>query len=299
MTFETITLEIEDHVATITMNRPDKLNAMNLVQMSELIKAFDVTDADDEVRAVIVTGAGRAFCAGADLSGGKDIFDKSTRAGNPQRPDGTFDYDLETARDGGGLLALRIYRSLKPVIAAINGPAVGVGASMTLPMDIRIAAEDVKMGFVYAKFGIVYECCSSYFLPRAVGINKALEWSMTGRILRAPELQAAGLFNHVVKPESLMDKAREIAREIASSVAPVSAALMRQMLWQGQAMTHPMQAHRVESWGITNRGTSADTREGAAAFAEKRPPNFPAKVSADMPDYFPWWTEPQYAGPPL
>jgi len=299
MTFETIKLEIEDHVATITMNRPDKLNAMNHAQMGELVKAFDLTDADDRVRAVIVTGAGRAFCAGADLSGGKDVFDKSTRAGSPQRADGTFDYELETARDGGGLLALRIYRSLKPVIAAINGPAVGVGASMTLPMDIRIAAEDAKMGFVYAKFGIVFECCSSYFLPRAVGMNKALEWSMTARILRVPELQAAGLFNHVVKPEDLMVKAREIAQEIAQAAAPVSAALMRQMLWQGEAMSHPMQAHRVESWGITHRGSGPDTREGAAAFSEKRAPNFSDAVSSDMPDYYPWWSEPAYAGPPL
>lgn len=297
MKFETLDLTIAENIATITLNRPEKMNAINAQALDELIAAFDVTDADDNVRAVIVTGAGRAFCAGADLSGGKEIFDKSTRAGNPRRADGSFDYSLATARDGGGMLALRIFRSLKPVIAAINGAAVGIGASMTLPMDIRIASEDAKMGFVYAKFGIVYECCSSYFLPRAVGMNKALEWSMTGRVMKAPELAAAGLFNHVVKPDALLDTAYEIAREIATNVAPVSAAIMRQMIWRGQSLSHPMEAHRIESWGITSRGTSADTREGAQAFMEKRPPSFRDRVSSDMPDYYPWWTEPQYHGP--
>lgn len=299
MDFQYILYEVEDNVATITLNQPEKMNAMATGMINEIIAAFDLTDADDNVRAVIVTGAGRSFCAGADLSKGKDIFDKSSRAGNPQREDGTFDYSLETARDGGGRLALRIYASLKPVIGAINGYAVGVGASMTLPMDIRIGTEETRMGFVYAKFGIVFECCSSYFLPRAVGMNKAMEWAMTARILKAPELAAAGLFNYVVKPEELLTKAREIAREIATTVSPVSAAIMRQMLWQGQSMSHPMDAHRVESWGITNRGMSADTKEGAVAFKEKRPPNFPNKVSSDMPDYFPWWTEPEYKAPPL
>ena len=199
MQFETILYEVADNVATITLNRPEKMNAMGGPMLHELLEALDATDRDDDVRAVIFTGAGRAFCAGADLSGGKDVFDKSTRPDNPRRPDGSFDYGMASARDGGGRLALRIFRSLKPVIAAINGPAVGVGASMTLPMDIRIAAEDAKMGFVYAKFGIVYECCSSYFLPRAVGMNKALEWSMTARIMKVPELAEAGLFNYVVR----------------------------------------------------------------------------------------------------
>ncbi len=299
MQFETILYDVRDHIATITLNRPDRMNAMGGPMRQELIAAFDLTDADDDVRAVIVTGAGKAFCAGADLSRGKDIFDKSTKPDNPLRPDGTFDYGKHSARDGGGILALRIYNSHKPVIGAINGVAVGVGASMTLPMDIRIASEDARMGFVYAKFGIVYECCSSYFLPRAVGMNKAMEWSMTARIMKAPELAEAGLFNYVVPADEVIAKAREIAGQIAANVAPVSAAVMRHMLWQGQAMRHPMEAHRVESWGITNRGQSADTKEGAKAFGEKRPPDFPCKVSADMPDYFPWWDEPDYAGPPL
>jgi len=300
MEFTTILYEVSDHIATITMNRPERMNAMGGAMINEMIGAFDLADADDDVRVVIVTGAGdKAFCAGADLSSGKDIFDKSTRPNNPLQPDGTFNYDMESARDGGGRLALRIYASNKVVIAAINGVAVGVGASMTLPMDIRIASETARMGFVYAKFGIVYECCSSYFLPRAVGMNKALEWSMTARIMKAPELAEAGLFNYVVPQDQVVAKAREIAAEIARTVSPVSAAVMRHMIWQGQSMRHPMDAHRVESWGITNRGQSEDTKEGARAFSEKRPPQFPCKVSSDMPDYFPWWEEPQYSGPPL
>ncbi|GGH62829.1 enoyl-CoA hydratase [Frigidibacter albus] len=299
MDFHLIRFEIADHIATITLNRPEKMNALTPAMPAEIIRAFDLTDDDDSVRAVMVTGAGRAFCAGADLSSGKDVFDKSTRPGNPQRADGRFDYTLETARDGGGTLALRIFRSLKPVIAAINGPAVGIGSAMTLPMDIRIASDTARMGFVYGKFGIVFEGCSSYFLPRAVGMAKALEWAMTARNVPAPELAEAGMFNHLVRPEELMPKARAIAAEIAASIAPVSAAVMRQMIWRGQAMRHPMEAHRVESWGITNRGMSADTQEGAAAFREKRPPAFPGKVSTDMPDYYPWWDEPEYRGPPL
>lgn len=299
MEYEAILYEVSDNIATITLNRPTRMNVMGGSMRFEVVDAFDRADADDNVRAVILTGAGKAFCAGADLSRGNDIFDKSTKPDNPRRPDGSFDYAKASARDGGGVLALRMYNSLKPVIAAINGVAVGVGASMTLPADIRIVSEDARMGFVYAKFGIVYDCCSSYFLPRAVGLNKALEWSMTARIMNVPELAAAGLFNHVVPADQVVAKAREIAGQIAGNVAPVSVALMRHMVWQGQAMRHPMDAHRLESWGITNRGQSADAREGGAAFAEKRAPQFPGKVSSDMPDFFPWWDEPGYSGPPF
>jgi enoyl-CoA hydratase/carnithine racemase len=268
--------------------------------MNELISVFDETDRDDAVRVVIVTGAGKTFCVGADFSKGADIFDKEKNGSksadeSPLREDGTFDYSRESARDGGGRLALRIYASLKPVIAAINGPAAGVGASMTLPMDIRIASEKGRMGFVYARRGIVFECCSSWFLPRVVGISKALEWSYSGRVLSAQELKDGGLVRDVVAPEALMEKAREMAREIADNTAPVSIALMRQMAWRSLGMSHPMEAHRIESRGICTRGRSADAKEGVQSFLEKRLPAFAGKVSTDMPDYFPWWEEPHYA----
>jgi enoyl-CoA hydratase/carnithine racemase len=294
LTFETILYQVEDGVATITLNRPDVFNAMNPLMTEELIAAFDRADADDAVRAVIVTGAGKGFCGGADLSKGASIFDKNSRADSPMREDGTFDYSKESARDGGGRLALRIFQSLKPVIAAVNGPAVGVGASMILPMDIRLASETAKVGFVYARRGIVFECCSSYFLPRIVGISRTLEWSLSGRVMPAEELKAGGLFRDVLPADQLMPAARAIAREIAEHTSPVSVALMRQMAWRGLSMEHPMEAHRIESRGICTRGKSADAKEGVQSFLEKRPPNFPGKVSTDMPDYFPWWEEPKY-----
>ena len=299
MKFETIRYEVAVGIATVTLNRPDVYNAMNMQMTNELIAAFDETDRDDAVRAVIVTGEGKAFCGGADLSKGAEIFDKnrngSATADSPIRPDGTFDYSKESARDGGGKLALRIFASLKPVIAAINGAGVGVGASMLLPMDIRIASEKGRLGFVYARRGIVFECCSSWFLPRVVGIARALEWSFSGRVMNADELKAGGLLNYVVPHGELMSKAREIAREIADNTAPVSIALMRQMAWRSLGMAHPMEAHRIESRGICTRGRSPDAREGVLSFKEKRLPQFPCSVSKDMPDYFPWWEEPQYS----
>ncbi|HVY86614.1 MAG TPA: crotonase/enoyl-CoA hydratase family protein [Caulobacterales bacterium] len=294
MKYETILYDIEDGIATVTLNRPDVLNAMNPQMTDELIAVFDETDKDDAVRAVIVTGAGRGFCGGADLSKGASIFDKNSRADSPMREDGTFDYSKESARDGGGKLALRIFQSLKPVIAAVNGPAVGVGASMILPMDIRLASDTAKVGFVYARRGIVFECCSSYFLPRIVGISRTLEWAFSGRVMMAEELKAGGLFRDVLAPDQLIPAARAIAREIAEYTSPVSVALMRQMAWRGLSMEHPMEAHRVESRGICTRGKSADAKEGVQSFIEKRPPHFPGKVSTDMPDYFPWWEEPKY-----
>lgn len=300
MSYETIRYEVTDGVATVTLNRPDVFNAMNPAMMNELLAVFDETDRDDNVRAVVVTGAGKGFCGGADLSKGADIFDKDKNGSvvdndSPIRADGTFDYSKESARDGGGKLALRIFASLKPVIGAINGAGVGVGASMLLPMDIRIASEKGRLGFVYARRGIVYECCSSWFLPRIVGIAKTLEWSFSGRVLSADELLAGGLVSEVVPPEQLLSRAHEIAREIADNTAPVSIALMRQMAWRSLGMSHPMEAHQIESRGIVTRGRSPDAKEGVKSFVEKRLPEFPCSVSADMPDYFPWWKEPSYS----
>jgi enoyl-CoA hydratase/carnithine racemase len=299
MAYEHILYEVQDRVATITLNRPETFNAMGPVMMQELIEAFGQADADDEVRVVVVTGAGKGFCGGADLSKGDAIFNKDKKiegrdATSARRPDGSFDYGSEAARDGGGKLALRIFNSLKPVIGAINGAGVGIGASMLLPMDIRIASEKGRLGFVYARRGIVFECCSSWFLPRIVGIAKTLELSFSGRILSAQELLATGLVSQVVAPEQLLPRAYEIAREIADNTAPVSIALMRQMAWRGLGMDHPMEAHRIESRGICTRGASPDAKEGVASFLEKRLPAFPCKVSSDMPDYFPWWEEPEY-----
>jgi len=295
VSYEFIRFEVEDGIAVLTMNRPEVLNAMHPPMMNEMIAAFDEADANEDVRAIIVTGEGRGFCGGADLSGGADIFDKGSKADSPMREDGTFDYSKESARDGGGKLALRIYNCLKPVIAAVNGPAVGIGASMILPMDIRLASEKAKLGFVYARRGIVFECCSSWFLPRVVGVSRALEWSFSGRVMPAQELKDGGLVRDVLPPDELMPKAREIAREIVEYTSPVSVALMRQMVWKGLGMAHPMEAHRIESRGICTRGKSADAKEGVQSFVEKRAPHFPGKVSTDMPDYFPWWEEPEYS----
>jgi enoyl-CoA hydratase/carnithine racemase len=263
--------------------------------MNELIAAFDAADADDDVRAIIVTGAGRAFCAGADLSEGTRTFDFAARAdrpdkqGTPQRPDGGIDYSHESVRDGGGRVSLRIYECMKPVIAAINGPAVGVGATMLLPMDIRIASSDARFGFVFARRGITPEACSSWFLPRAVGISQALEWTYSGRVFPAQEALAGGLVKQVVAPDALMDTARALAREIADHAAPVSVALTRQMMWRMLGADHPMEAHKVDSRAIYARGRMQDVKEGINSFLEKRPPVFQEKVSKDMPDFVPWW----------
>lgn len=271
-------------VMTLTLDRPDKLNAFTIEMMQELIDAFDVADADDAVRAVVVTGAGRAFCAGADISGGtKGFVDVEKR----KVGDGTV-------RDGGGLLTLRIFDSLKPVIAAVNGAAVGVGATMQLPMDMRLASEDAKFGFVFSRRGIVPEACSSWFLPRVVGISKAMEWSTTGRIFDAQEALSAGLVRSVHKPADLLGAAQELAEEIGANNAPVSVALTRQMMWRMLGADHPMQAHRVDSLAIELRSASADAAEGVRSFTEKRPAVFPDKVSTDLPDIFPDWSAPKW-----
>ena len=290
MDYEQILLDVAEGVATIPRNRPDQLNAFTVQMMRELLDAFDRTDADDDVAAVVVTGAGRGFCAGADLSGGGDTFDAGTKG--PEVGIGGDGHAVP--RDGGGRVSLRIFDSLKPVIAAINGPAVGVGITMTLPMDIRIAADDAKIGFVFARRGIVPEAASSWFLTRAVGISRAMEWVATGRVFPATEGLAAGLFRSVHPKDEVLGAAQALGREIAENTAPVSVALARQMLWKMLGADHPMEAHRVDSMGIHTRGASADAREGVLSFLEKRPAKFPMKVSDGMPEWFPWWTARPY-----
>lgn len=286
MDFQEILYSVDGPVATIMLNRPDKMNAFTNRMLKELIAAFDRTDADDHVRAVIVTGAGRAFCAGADLSGGGETFSK-----------GGSDVAAKSGvvRDGGGLVALRIFESKKPVIGAINGAAVGVGVTMTLPMDIRVASEAAKFGFVFAKRGIVPEAASSWFLPRLVGISQAAEWCYTGRIIGADEALRGRLVRSVHPADELLDVARSIALEIADGTAPVSVALTRQMLWRMLGADHPMEAHRVDSRAINSRGASADASEGVMSFLEKRPARFPVTVSEGLPDVFPDWQDPQFS----
>lgn len=292
--FETIRYDVADGIATITLDRPDRLNAFNTTMAQELIAAFDRSDADDMVRVVIVTGEGRGFCAGADLEAGADTFNYAVREGGHVGADGSIDWSHPDVRDTGGLVSLRIFNSLKPVIAAINGPAVGVGITMTLPMDIRIAAEGAKIGFVFARRGIVPEAASSWFLPRLVGISKAMEWCATGRVMLADEAQAGGLLRSVHAPAALLDVARGIAREIADNTAPVSVSLTRQMLWRGLGFSHPMEAHRIDSRAVYGRGRSADAGEGVTSFLEKRAPLYPDRVSRDMPGFYPWWEEPNW-----
>jgi enoyl-CoA hydratase/carnithine racemase len=288
--FETIRLEVEDGIATLTLNRPDKLNAFNTQMMQEMIAAFDQTDADDSVRVVIVTGSGRAFCAGADLSAGAATFDYSTRGGQ--------DKEARTVegvqRDGGGLLTLRIYDSLKPVIAAVNGPAVGVGVTMQLAMDIRMASTDARYGFVFSRRGINPEACSSWFLPRLVGIQTALEWCYSGRVFPAQEAHEKGLVRSMHAPEDLLPAARALAREIADNTAPVSIALTRQLIWRMAGANHPMEAHMADSRGIQARGAMADAKEGVTSFLEKRPPRYPDKVSTDLPNIWEHWNAPRF-----
>jgi enoyl-CoA hydratase/carnithine racemase len=297
MAYEQIIYDVADGVATITLNRPEKLNAFTGVMMAEMIQAFDQVDADDDVRCVIVTGAGRAFCAGADLSAGAKTFDYDKRTDRPEKGGGekTLTYEMEEARDGGGRLTLRIFECLKPVIAAVNGAAVGVGSTMQLPMDIRIASDSARFGFVFARRGIVPEAASSYFLPRVVGISQALEWCYSGRVFDAQEALKGGLVKEVVPGDQLLARANALAREIADNTAPVSVALTRQMLWRGLGFNHPMDAHKVDSRAILARGRSGDAKEGVTSFLEKRTPVYPDRVSDNMPDFFPWWEEEKYA----
>ena len=286
MEYSEILYDVTESIATVTLHRPDRMNAFTGTMMREMIDAFDRIDADDDVRAVIVTGSGdRAFCAGADLAAGGATFAK-----------GGSDVQTEVGvpRDGGGLLTLRIFESTKPVIGAINGAAVGVGSTMTLPMDIRLASDTARFGFVFSRRGIVPEACSSFFLPRLVGISAAAEWCYTGRVFPAAEALERGLVRSVHAPGELLPAAIEIAREIADNTAPVSVALTRQMLWRMLGAHHPMEAHRVDSRGIASRGASADAKEGVESFLDKRDPVYPVRVSDGLPDIFPDYVEPDF-----
>jgi enoyl-CoA hydratase/carnithine racemase len=276
VSFETLRYEVAGGVCTLTLHRPERLNAVTSTMLDELIVAFDRIDGDDGVRAVIVTGAGRAFCAGADLGAGGRTF--AREGGSP-----------ETHRDGGGRVTLRMFDLKKPVIAAINGPAVGFGATFTLAMDVRLASTAARMGFVFSRRGVVPEACSTWFLPRVVGIAQAAEWVYTGRVFDADEALRGGLVSRVLEPEDLLPAAHALAREIAENTSAVSVALARQMMWKLLGADHPMAAHRVDSLGMYWTGRSPDAREGVTSFIEKRRPHFTQKPSTDMPPFYPWW----------
>jgi enoyl-CoA hydratase/carnithine racemase len=288
LAYSHILLDIDGPIATITLNRPEKMNAFTGTMMVEMCDALDKTDGDDTVRAVIVTGAGdRAFCAGADLT--------PDTGGGPFASDSKVEhlYD-ERVRDSGGRLTLRIFQSLKPVISACNGAAVGIGATMQLAMDMRLASDTARYGFVFARRGIVPEAASSWFLPRLVGMQTALEWCMTGRVFGADEAKEQGLVRSVHAPADLLKAAHELAHEIAANTSAISVAMTRAMLWRLSAADHPMAAHRIDSRAIYRLSKGVDAAEGIASFLEKRPPQYPGKVSTDMPDFFPWWEEPAY-----
>jgi enoyl-CoA hydratase/carnithine racemase len=284
MEYEQIRYEPADQVLTLTMNRPDRLNAWTPTMLGELLDAFDRADADDDVRAVVITGAGRGFCAGADLESGGDTFDYRARG-----------VEDEVPRDGGGRFTLRVFASKKPVIAAINGPAVGVGATMTLPMDVRLASTTAKMGFVFSRRGIVPEAASSWFLPRVVGISQAVEWAATGRVFSAQEALEGGLVRSLHEPDELLPAAYALAREIVENTAPVSVALARRMMWDMLGAAHPMEAHRADSRAMLARGQSADVREGVTSFLEKRSPSFPDRVSDGLPEIYGEREEPVFS----
>jgi len=279
MSYSTILYDVEDGILTLTLNRPEQLNAFNREMLSEMLDAFDRADADDGISAIIVTGAGRAFCAGADLASG----------GNTFNADGRQDRESGLHPDGGGLLTLRIYELKKPIIAAVNGAAVGVGVTMTLAMDIRLAADAAKFGFVFARRGIVPEACSSYFLPRIVGISQALEWCYSGRVFAAEEALAGRLVRSIHEKDDLLPAARALATDIRDNTSAISVTLIRHMMWRMLGADHPMEAHKIDSRGVYYTGKSADAKEGVESFLEKRPAAFPGKVSTDMPEFFPWW----------
>jgi enoyl-CoA hydratase/carnithine racemase len=284
MSYEQILTSVDDGVLTITLNRPERLNAWTQTMGAELIAAFDAADADDAVRAIVITGAGRGFCAGADLGAGGTTFDPRARGQTDEVP-----------RDGGGKFTLRMFECTKPVIAAINGPAVGVGATMTLAMDIRLAADTARFGFVFARRGIVPEAASSWFLPRIVGISQALEWVYSGRVFEAQEALDAGLVRSLHPGADLLTTAQALARELTEATAPVSVALARRMLWTMLGADHPMQAHRADSRAMLARGRSADAAEGVTSFLEKRAPSFPDRISEGLPDVLPDWTRQDFS----
>jgi enoyl-CoA hydratase/carnithine racemase len=285
MEYTEIAYEVADRVATVTLDRPERMNAFTPTMQREMVDVFDRIDSDDDVRAVIVTGRGRAFCAGADLGSGGDTFNASARAGRDV---------TEAPRDGGGLVTLRIFECTKPVIAAMNGSAVGIGVTMTLPMDIRVLADHAKVGFVFASRGIIPEAASSWFLPRVVGISQALEWCLTARVFGASEALAGGLVRSIHPADEVVTVARALAAEIVANAAPVSAAVTRQLLWKMLGADHPMEAHKLDSRGIFDLGRMADTREGVTAFLEKRPAEWSLSPTTDRPEWFPWWSERGY-----
>ncbi len=298
--YQTILADKKDGILLITLNRPAKLNAFTVEMMREIIDALDKADQDDEVRVIIFTGAGRGFCAGADLSAGAETFDYEKREDRPERhtprlADGSPDYASQKMRDGGGLTSLRLYGCLKPIIAAFNGPAVGVGITMMLPADIRLASHEARFGFVFTRRGVVAEACSSWFLPRLVGIAQAQEWMLTGRVFDAEEAWQGGLVRSLHEPDELLPAAFALAREIADNTAPVSVTMVRRMMWSMLGADHPMEAHKVDSRGIFALGRAADAREGIMAFLEKRAAQFPGKVSEDMPSFFPWEKKRDYS----
>ena len=295
--YETILTDLSDGIFTITLNRPDRMNAFTGQMMLEMIAAFDEADANDEVRAVIVTGSGeRAFCAGADLGAGADTFNYEERADrdSPVDADGNVDWSHRGARDGGGQLTLRIFNCKKPVIGAINGAAVGIGSTMTLPMDVRLASDTARFGFVFARRGIVPEAASSWFLPRLVGISQALQWCYEGNVFGAEEAQAGGLVQAIHAPDALIPAARALATKMTAESAPVSLAMTRQMMWRMMGADHPLEAHRMDSRAIWYRGRQEDAKEGVVSFLEKRSANYPNKVSSDIPDLHKWFDDPEF-----
>ncbi len=285
MAYKTITYAVEDRILTITLNRPEKLNAYSEDMHHDLFKAMDEAEADDNIRVIIVTGEGRAFCAGMDLGKGNDTFNYGELDENP---------DWSEYRDLGGMLALRFYESTKPMIAAINGPAVGVGITMTLPMDIRLASEDSKMGFVFVRRGVMPDGCANWFLPKLVGVGQSLEWFLSGKIFSAAEARERGLISSIYPADQLLDKAKEMAMDIARNTSAVSVALTRQMVWRMAGADHPMESHKVETRGFYYTGRSKDAKEGIMSFIEKRKPVFTNSPVSDMPPFYPWWKEPEF-----
>jgi enoyl-CoA hydratase/carnithine racemase len=287
MSFEQILYSVQDRILTITLNRPERMNACTVQMYDELIAAFDRADADDDVKAIIVTGAGKAFCAGADLERGADTWS------------GRSDFtDLSKQQryigNGGGRIARRIFDCNKPVIAAINGAAIGIGITMTLPMDIRLCVQSAKIGFVFAARGIVPEACSSWFLPRIVGISKALEWCYAAKLIRAEEAFETGLFRSVHAPEDLMPAARALAEEFVRNSSAVSLAMTRHMFWRMLGAPHPLEAHEIDTAAMHALGQSADAKEGITAFLEKRTPRFRDRLSEHLPKFFPWWKDREF-----
>jgi enoyl-CoA hydratase/carnithine racemase len=300
--YKQIKTEIDENgIMVLTLCRPEAMNAFTGRMMHEMIDALDKADADDAVRAIIVTGDGeRAFCAGADLSEGDKTFDYAARSDGGKKSNVISDGDevnwsSQDIRDSGGILTLRIYDSIKPIIGAINGAAVGIGVTMQLPMDVRIASDNARFGFVFARRGIVPEACSSWFLPRIVGISQALQWCYSGEVFGAEEALRGGLVSEILPPADLLARAKEVALQMTQMSSPVSVAMTRQMLWRMMGADHPMEAHKIDSKAVFGRGRQSDAKEGVMSFLEKRTPEFADKPSSDMPGFYPWWDERKFS----